>query len=54
MKVMAALGVAHDLCTKEQAHQQDSHGGEGGALDSGPAAAAGGARCRVDEDRLTR
>lgn len=54
MKVMAAFGVAHDPGTKEQAHQQGSHGGEAAALDSGPAAAAGGARCRVDEDRLTR
>lgn len=31
------FGIAHDQGTKEQAHQQDSHGGEAGALDSGPA-----------------
>lgn len=54
MKVMASFGIAHDQGTKEQAHQQDSHGGEAGALDSGPAAAAGGARGRRGGDRLTR
>lgn len=47
------FGVAHDLGTKEQAHQQDSHSGEAGILDSGPAretevrGRGGGARRRA-------
>lgn len=53
MKFMAAFRVAHDQGTEEQASQQDSHGGEAEALDSGSArkgevrGRSGGARKRA-------
>lgn len=53
MKFMAAFGVAHDQSPEEHASQQDSHGGEAGALDSCSAAAARALRGRNGGGRLT-